>query len=125
MSPSAKKYLLLFGVICFPIAVWFLLVTGKNNFLPLPILGNYSVDSNLVNGKYKVDTIYHTIPDFSLTNQEGKTITQQEIKGKIYVTDFFFASCPSFCPKMNSGLKEVYDKYKKVEDFLIISFDVD
>src|ERR1700719_1050475 len=100
-SSPLKKYLILFGVICFPIAVWFFLITGKNNFTPLPFLGNYSVDSILVNGKYKVDTVYPSIPDFTMTDQEGKTITQNDIKGKVYVADFFFASCPSFCPRMN------------------------
>jgi protein SCO1/2 len=124
-SSPLKKYLILFGVICFPIAVWFFLITGKNNFTPLPFLGNYSVDSILVNGKYKVDTVYPSIPDFTMTNQEGKTITQNDIKGKVYVADFFFASCPSFCPRMNSGLQAVYEKYKKVEDFLLISYTVD
>jgi|ERR1039458_1080547 protein SCO1/2 len=124
-SSSIKKYVILIGIICFPIAVWFYLITGKNHFSPLPILGNYSIDSTMVNGKYKVDTIYHTIPDFTMVNQEGKTITQNEIKGKVYVADLFFTSCPSFCPRMSSGLKAVYDKYKKVDDFIILSFTVD
>lgn len=105
--------------------VWFYMITGKNHFNPLPILGNYRIDTVMVDGKPKTDTVYHTIPDFSLVSQEGKTITQNEIKGKVYVVDFFFASCPSFCPRMNSGLKTVYDKYKKVNDFLIVSFDID
>src|SRR5665213_69091 len=120
-----KKYLILFGIICFPIVVWFLIITGKNNYNPLPILGNYSIDSTIVNGKYKVDTVYPTIPDFTMTDQDGKTITQNDIKGKFYVTDFFFASCPTFCPKLSNGLKDVYDKFNKANDFLIISYTVD
>src|ERR1700722_7184682 len=124
-TSSIKKYIILVGIICFPIAVWFYLISGKNHFTPLPILGNYAVDSALVDGKYKVDTAWHTIPDFTMVNQDGKTITQNDIKDKVYVVDFFFASCPSYCPRMNSGLKAVYDKYNKVKDFLIISFTVD
>lgn len=121
-SSPVKKYAILFGVICFPIAVWIFLITGKNHYRPLPFLGNYSVVSQ---GNGKMDTVYHSIPDFSAVNQAGKTITQKEIEGKVYVADLFFASCPSFCPRMNSGLKVVYDKYSKVDDFLILSFTVD
>ena len=56
------------------------------------------------------DTIF-TVPAFTLTTQEGKTITNDTFQGKIYVTDFFFATCPSICPKMQSELLRVYMKW--------------
>jgi len=121
-SSSIKKYVILLGIILFPIVIWFYLITGKNHYTPLPILGNYTI---VPNGNGKADTVYHTIPDFTMVNQEGKTIGPNEIKGKVYVADLFFASCPSFCPRMSSGLQAVNDKYKKVDDFLILSFTVD
>jgi protein SCO1/2 len=50
---------------------------------------------------------YHTIADFSFVNQNGKTITQKDYEGKIYVADFFFTTCGSICPKMTANLFEV------------------
>ncbi len=122
---SLKKYIVLLGIILFPIAVWFYLISGKNNYRPLPYIGNFKVDTAIVDGKIKIDTIYASIPDFTLVNQEGKTITQKDLSGKVYVADLFFTSCPSFCPRMSDGLRVVYNKYKKVNDFMILSFSVD
>jgi protein SCO1/2 len=50
---------------------------------------------------------YHTIADFSFVNQNGKTITQKDYEGKVYVADFFFTTCGSICPKMTTNLAEV------------------
>ncbi|MEY4866405.1 MAG: hypothetical protein RLY64_659, partial [Bacteroidota bacterium] len=59
----------------------------------LPFLGN----PEKVVG---TDTIYPSIPNFSFLNQEGKTIQGTDVKGKVYIAEFFFTSCPSICPKM-------------------------
>ncbi|GAA3994188.1 hypothetical protein GCM10022408_00530 [Hymenobacter fastidiosus] len=58
------------------------------------------------------DTLYATIPAFRLTNQDGQVITNQTFANKVYITDFFFATCPSICPKMQSELLRVYDQFK-------------
>jgi len=70
------------------------------------------------------DTIF-TVPTFTLTNQAGQTITNDTFKGKIYVTDFFFATCPSICPKMQSELLRVYEKYKDDPRVLFLSHTID
>lgn len=67
----------------------------------------------------------HKIRGFSFTNQEGKTITQDSVRGKFYVAEFFFTTCTSICPKMNANMEKVYAKYKNNPDFLILSHTVD
>lgn len=68
--------------------------------------------------------ITHTIADFSCTNQQGKTITQKDIEGKIHVANFFFTACGSICPKMMSNLKTVYDHFKVDTGIAFLSFSV-
>ena len=67
---------------------------------------------------------FHTIPNFSLTNQDGKNITQKTFEGKIYVTDFFFTTCPGICPKMTSNMSLVQDAFKNDDRLLILSHSV-
>ena len=91
----------------------------------LPIMGNRDAVTKTVNGKDVVDTVYTTIPDFKFVNQYGDTITQNSLKGDIYVADFFFTTCPSICPIMHRNMLNVYNEFKNVPDFKIISHTID
>ncbi|MFD0794101.1 SCO family protein [Mucilaginibacter litoreus] len=91
----------------------------------LPILGQREAVTKTVNGKQVVDTVYQTIPDFKFVNQYGDTITQNSLKGNIYVADFFFTTCPSICPIMHRNMLKVYNDFKNVPDFKIISHTID
>jgi protein SCO1/2 len=61
------------------------------------------------------------VQDFSFTDQNGQTVTQKNIDGKVYVAEYFFTTCKGICPKMNFNMKGVYDQFKKDKDFAIIS----
>jgi protein SCO1 len=65
--------------------------------LLLPVVGSKTVSAN-------GDTVYHTIKDFSLLNQYKEIVTQQTTQNKIYVANFFFATCQSICPAMSNQL---------------------
>jgi len=91
----------------------------------LPILGRREIKNVDFNGKITADTMYHTIPDFSFTNQDGKTVTQETFKDKIYVADFFFTTCPTICPIMKTQMLRVYEKYRGNPDVLILSHTID
>lgn len=77
------------------------------------------VDSTLVHVKK-----YHTIADFSLTNQNGETITQDYYKGKIYVADFFFTTCPTICPIMTDNMVYLQSRIANDKDVLLLSHSV-
>jgi len=61
------------------------------------------------------------VQDFSFTDQDGKQITNRNVEGKVYVTEYFFTTCKGICPKMNANMKTIYEKYKNEPDFAIIS----
>lgn len=63
-------------------------------------------------------------PDFSLTNQDNKVITNESYKGKVYVLEFFFSTCPTICPKMNANLKVVQQQFKGLKDFGVASITI-
>jgi protein SCO1/2 len=66
----------------------------------------------------------HVIAPFSLTNQLGHTITNNEVKGKIYVANFFFASCGSICPKMMENLNDVQQAFINDDKVRLLSHSV-
>jgi protein SCO1/2 len=71
------------------------------------------------------DTTYHAIPGFTFTSQFNEPVTDQTVKNKIYVTEYFFTTCKSICPIMNQNLERVYKEFAKNDDFLILSHTVD
>ena len=77
------------------------------------------VDSTLVHVKK-----YHTIADFSLTNQNGETITQDFYRDKIYVADFFFTTCPTICPVMTENMAFLQSRIVNDEDVFLLSHSV-
>jgi len=91
----------------------------KTNKLLLPIIGEKKLAG--VDG---TDTIYHTIQPFSFINQFNDSVTEKTIANKIYVTDFFFATCQSICPKMSSQLVHVQNAFKNDKDVLLLSHTV-
>jgi len=91
----------------------------------LPIFGERDIQIKEVNGKKEVDTVYHTIADFSFVDQDSATITQDTFLDKIYVTDFFFTSCRTICPIMKTQMLRVYDTLKNNSDVLILSHTID
>jgi protein SCO1/2 len=66
----------------------------------------------------------HTIADFELTNQLGKTITNKDFEGKVYVADFFFATCPSICPIMSSHIAELQTTFETKPEVMFLSHSV-
>lgn len=87
--------------------------------LLLPIIGEKKLA-----GTDAKDTIYHTVQPFSFINQYNDTVTEKAIDNKIFVTDFFFVSCQSICPKMSSQLVHVQNAFKTDNDVLILSHTV-
>jgi len=65
------------------------------------------------------------VQSFSFTNQDGEPVTQELIKGKVAVVNFFFTTCTSVCPRMNNNLKPTYEAFKNNPDVLLLSFTSD
>ncbi|MDG1775138.1 MAG: SCO family protein [Flavobacteriaceae bacterium] len=90
----------------------------------LPIYQPNMVNTELVDTTVQYIRKYHSIPDFSLVNQLGDTITQDTFKDKIYIADFFFTTCLTICPIMTGHMGEIQEVLKDQEDVLLLSHSV-
>ncbi len=84
---------------------------------PLPILGQ----KKEVNGQ----EVYHKIPDFIFVNQDSQLITNATFADKMYITDFFFTSCPTICPKVKQQMLRLYEKFEQEPDLFYLSHSID
>jgi protein SCO1 len=90
----------------------------------LPIYTPSMVNPELVDSTIQYVANNHLIADFAFTNQNGKTITQKDYEGKIYVADFFFTTCQSICPMMTDNMVWLQDKIKNNPKVMLLSHSV-
>ena len=125
MQSFFSKYRKFFGVLLvFSAVTIFLFYSALKPAKSLPIYNPSDVNPELVDTTVQYISKYHTISDFSFTNQNGKSITQKDYEGKIYVADFFFTTCKSICPKMTTNLVEVQKAFLHNPKVKLLSFSV-
>ncbi|HJR99508.1 MAG TPA: SCO family protein [Flavobacterium sp.] len=108
MKSVLYKYRIFIGIFfIFSVITLSLFYSALKPKKTLPIYNPADVNPELVDSTVQYVSKYHTIADFSFTNQNGKTITQKDYEGKIYVADFFFTTCGTICPKMTTNLVDV------------------
>ncbi|MFN4121754.1 MAG: SCO family protein [Flavobacteriales bacterium] len=106
----------------------FYLSKGKPSgivYKKLPFIGKHKLDTVMVDGKMRIDTLWHRIPEFRFINQEGREVTEQDVKGKIYVVDFFFTTCQTICPAMSDEMNRINQTFADEPNVLILSHTVD
>lgn len=108
MTRFSKIIALLFVSISLIGIIWYIssIVSSKNT---LPVLGEPG----------------HVTGDFSFVNHQGRKFTQDDIKDKVVVVEYFFTTCPGICRIMNKNLKTVYTSFKNDPQFTILSHTVD
>lgn len=92
-------------------------VSCKDTPSELPYLGQ----TKLENGK----EIHHKVGQFTHYNQDSIPITNESLKEYIYVTDFFFTSCPSICPRVMKEMLKIYNEVKDDPHVKLVSFSID
>jgi len=125
MRSFFSKYKLF--AIVFSILSIIIMVLFYNALQPKKTLTIYQpsmVNAELVDSTLQHVKKYHTIADFSLTNQNGKTITQRDYKDKIYIADFFFTTCPTICPVMTKNMAGIQAQIIDDDDVLLLSHSV-
>lgn len=91
----------------------------------LPILGEREITETDSDGIKLMDTLYHTIPDFTLVDQDSITVSKSAMKGKIYLADFFFTRCPTICPVTSRNLLQIAKHFVNEPRVVIVSHTVD
>ncbi len=90
----------------------------------LPVYQPAMVTPELVDESIQFVKKYHTIAPFSMTNQNGQTITEKDYENSIYVADFFFTTCPSICPIMTKNMYALQEKLADLPQVKLLSFSV-
>ena len=113
-------FFIIFGAIAVSGFVWVL--TPKQI---LPVYQPAMIDPKLVDESIQFVKKYHTIAPFTMTNQNGQTITEKDYENKVYVADFFFTTCPSICPIMTKNMCSLQEKLKtKYPEVKLLSYSV-
>lgn len=102
-----------------------LLVSCSESARSLPFLGEHTTTEVTTGDASRYDTSYYQVPAFSLTNQDSVAFTEAEVEGKVYVSYFFFTSCPATCPIMTDAMKRVYKVVGDHEEFHVLAHTVD
>ena len=125
MLTTLKKYKIFLGFfLVFSIITVGLFYSVLKPKKTLPIYNPSDVNPEMVDSTIQFIARDHTIADFKFTNQNGKTITQKDYEGKIYVADFFFTTCGSICPKMTNNMVWLQDHLKNNPKVLLLSHSV-
>ncbi|MEY2703356.1 MAG: hypothetical protein RLY43_1995 [Bacteroidota bacterium] len=113
-------------IFCFSILLVsiFIAIYSLINRRNLPIYTPRDVNPELVDSTVQHIGYNHKIAPFSFTNQNGKTITNKDYEGKIYVADFFFTTCQTICPKMTTNMVWLQDKIKDNPKVKLLSHTV-
>ncbi|MBP5983610.1 MAG: SCO family protein [Fluviicola sp.] len=100
--------------------------TSKQKEHALPFYGNFDIITSETNGVQTIDTVYPKIPHFSYLNQDSVRIDSKQLKGKVWIANFFFTSCPSICPPMMAQMKRLNILTKDIADEVqFLSFSID
>jgi len=115
------------AVIFVPVICYFIIKYYSERDLVMP--RHYVADTvveHTDNGREAFDTLWHVIPDFTLTNQLGKQVSLHDVPKQIVVVDFFFTHCPSFCPTLTRNMHLLQGMFRTNDTIVqFISFSVD
>lgn len=117
-----KKFAIFFAILS--VIIITIIYSILNVEKPLPIWQPANFESKLVDSSIQHVKKHHKIADFSLINQNGKTITQEDYKDKIYVADFFFTTCQSICPIMTDHMYQIQKEFINDDDVMLLSHSV-
>lgn len=115
-SSGLRKYLVLFILLLLPSLLYLYLIQGKHNFAHLPFVTYLDDNGDLTNRR---------APEFTFLNQNADSFSSDSLKGKIYVVDFFFTSCPSICPIMTANMTKLHERFSHYDGFELVSITVD
>ena len=125
---NKKAILGLMLALVLPFAGYFMVKYYSQQAVHMP--GRYFTPDSVVvaekNGKTVTDTIWHKVKNIQFTNQLGKKVSLDDLKGRILVIDFFFTRCPTICPGLARSMKRLQDSFLKndsIVQFISVSID--
>lgn len=131
---NKKAFYAILIAVALPLLGYFIIKRYGENAITMP--PHFYVDTIIpktVKGKITHDTVWQKLPDFSLVNQQGDSVSWDQLKGKVVVADFFFTHCPTICPRLTTNMRWLQQSINnskrvgdKTPDFLhFLSFSID
>ncbi len=125
MQTFSSRYKFLLSIfVVFSIITMSVFYTALKPKKTLPIYNPAMVNPEMVDSTVQYISKYHTVANFEFVNQNGKKVTQNDYKGKIFVADFFFTTCGSICPKMTTNLAQVQKAFINNPKVMLLSHTV-
>jgi protein SCO1/2 len=118
------RVLILLFIACGGILVAYYMMKPDGRHSP-KVVNPVDVNPEMVDSTMQRKGYGHKIGEFSFLNQDGKTITEADVKGKVFVAEYFFTTCGTICPKMNVQMQRVQKAYLNDDRLKILSFTVD
>lgn len=95
-----------------------------NKKTTLPFFNSADFTPQWISEKSKIYESIHKIPSFEFVNQLGEKVTNSTYKGKIYIADFFFTTCPGICPRLAKNMRKLQEVFKDDDDVMLLSHSV-
>ena len=118
-----KRILALLVLFIIGVTIAYFMMLPKEK--PLPVINPVDLEEEMVDPEMLRIGNGHRVGNFSFTNQYGETITQNSVKGKVYVAEYFFTTCGTICPKMNEQMQRVQLAFADNDEVRLLSFTVD
>jgi len=118
-SKTTSRVIIILSILLIPSIGYLIVSSGKNKYTHLEIFGPKEPSATVPG-----DTVYHTIAPFELDAHTGERFSSKQLEGKIYVADFFFATCQTICPKMSMQMKRIQEAYKNDPEIVLVSHTV-
>jgi protein SCO1/2 len=115
-------FLVLFSAVCISVIYWNSLPDEKTE---LPVINPIDVNEEMVDPELVRLGYGHKIGHFSFLDQDSNLFSDNQLKGKVYVAEYFFTTCKTICPIMNGQMCRVQKALNEEQDFAIVSFTVD
>ncbi|WP_366141944.1 SCO family protein [uncultured Aquimarina sp.] len=126
-----RKWCNINKTVCFAIGMLIMIGSCKDNKAKktsrvesLPYFNEATFTPHWLTPGSQEEKEFHVIPNFTLINQLGDTITNKTFENKIYITDFFFTTCPGICPKMTANMSKLQKEFKDDSAILLLSHSV-
>jgi len=94
----------------------------------LPYIGHYDLEYSIKDGLQVIDTVYQPVQSFTYQNQEGLQVTNKDYANKVWITEFFFSTCPTICPIMTVQMTKLFEEVNtmdKKDQVQFLSFSID